>query len=167
MVAISLYCGVFWTEIVREKRKELKIKRRKKRQKKTQKERKRCARMKERLYDEGVEEADGSALFVIYKQGRSRTFITLSHWKRGAVHRIIHCAKMQIQILHHDLIFLLHSSASASVVSLVPSLAGSYSFAILFFFLYFLRHLTSFFVLLPFSLSSAPMVICTLPLTSS
>lgn len=30
------------------------------------------------------------------------TFIILSHWKRGVVHRIIYCAKMQIQIPHRE-----------------------------------------------------------------
>lgn len=59
-----------------------------------------CARMKEgkRLCDEGAEEVNGSAPFATCEQERRTTFITSSHWKRGAVHQIIHCAKMQIQI---------------------------------------------------------------------
>lgn len=72
----------------------------------------------------------------------------------------------------HDLVLLLHSSASVRRVARSlprPSRAGSYSFVARLLFPFFLRHLTSSFISFR-SLCHAfagPMLICTLPLTLS
>lgn len=52
------------------------------------------------------------------------TFIILSHWKRGVAHRIIYCAKMQIQIPHREPwpLFFSFILPHPSVASPVPSL---------------------------------------------
>lgn len=102
-----------------------------------------------RLCDEGAEEVDGSALFATCEQGR-RTFITSSHWKRGAVHQIIHCAKMQIQIPHREL----RPYTSFSFFCIRPSLHPSHASG------YFFADLLSFFFFLFPSSPSVPFIIC-------